>query len=148
MSYKIAIASSDGKNINLSFGAVNYWDIYEVNGIEYHFLEKRLSEVSENASLKLRKDDCQKQKSCGSNSGCGTGGGCGSAGGLLKKIELISDCRAIVCKKIGFNVVKQLEKKTISGFDVECGVEEALDKIVYYYNKVDLHQTLRKSAIN
>lgn len=62
---------------------------------------------------------------CGENSaagGCGTGGGCGSAGGTFPKVQLLSDCRCIVCKKIGFNIQKQLEKLAlikITKLDIE-----------------------------
>ena len=41
MSYKIAIASADWENINLSFGAAEIFYIYEAEGTAFHFLEKR-----------------------------------------------------------------------------------------------------------
>lgn len=58
---------------------------------------------------------------------------------------LLSDCRCVVCKKIGFQAQKQFEKKAISVFDVECEIKEALDKITFYYNKIDRHESLLKN---
>ena len=45
-----------------------------------------------------------------------------------------------------FNITKQLEKLAITGFDVDCTIEEALKKITYYLEKVDGHQSLRGFA--
>ncbi len=127
MSYKIAIASSDGKNIDLTFGEARAFDIYEAAGKEYHLSETRFfSDV-----------EVQKQESRGDIGSCGIGGGCGAGGGCASspKVELILDCRCIVCRKAGFGIIKQLEKKSIALFDVSCGVDEALTKITDYYAK-------------
>ena len=49
-----------------------------------------------------------------------------------------SDCRrAVVCAKIGRNILKQLELRAISTFDVSVPVNEALEKIVSYYYKLN-----------
>ena len=70
-------------------------------------------------------------------------GGCGGAGEASAKVELVSDCRCVVCKKIGFHIQKQLERKAISAFDVTCPVEEALEKISHYFTRMDNHESLR-----
>ena len=69
----------------------------------------------------------------------------GGGEAVLGKVSLIEDCRAVVCKKIGFQAQKQFEKKAISVFDVEVSVEEALDKISTYFYKIDSRQSLRAS---
>lgn len=159
MSYKIAVASGDGVNIDVSFGAAYGFDVYEVEGKEYHLAEKReyvlpqgaAPEPIDEAGNAAGAQGAQGQGSCGTgngcgssaSSGCGTGGGCGSAGGTFPKVQLISDCRCVICKKIGFNIQKQLEKLAITGFDVDCTVEEALAKITAYLDKIDHHQSLR-----
>ncbi|MBQ3687230.1 MAG: hypothetical protein II932_05315, partial [Treponema sp.] len=74
---------------------------------------------------------------------CGQGGGCGAAGPSAR-VELLADVRAVVAAKIGFNVTKQLEKKAISGFDVDCTVQEALTKITKYFYSVDNHVPLAR----
>lgn len=161
MSYKIAVASSDGKQIDETFGAAGSFIIYEVTDGEYAKLEERVFQTeADGASVSVSGmgDDCgntgNAENGCGDGSGtgngCGTGGcgngaggGCGGAGEASAKVELISDCRCVVCKKIGFNIQKQLERKAISAFDVSCSVEEALDKISFYFNRIDNHQSLR-----
>lgn len=168
MAYKIAVASSDGLQIDENFGSTKSFIIYEVEDGKYSRLEERTfhpeaaeeneasladgSNVSREDSLPepCHKQDCNVEYSqgakegCGSGAGngCGNGSGCGS-GEVSAKVELISDCRCIVCKKIGFHIQKQLERKAISAFDVSCSVEEALNKISHYFNRMDNHESLR-----
>ncbi len=138
MSYKIAIGSSDGINVDLKFGEVKSFLIYEVDE-EATLIENRIVNDEENNLTDI---------ACGSaeninGTGCGgAGGGCGAG---ISKVSLISDCRCVVCKKIGFQAQKQFEKKAISVFDVECTVDEALQKISFYYNKIDNHKSFRKT---
>lgn len=172
MAYKIAVASSDGLQIDETFGSTKSFIIYEVEDGKYSRLEERtfhLEAAEENAaslaegcnlpgedslSESCHKQDCSVEYAqgakdgCGSGAGngCGNGSGCGSGcggGEVSAKVELISDCRCIVCKKIGFHIQKQLERKAISAFDVSCSVEEALSKISYYFNRMDNHESLR-----
>lgn len=136
MSYKIAVATSDGINIDLTFGSAFEFTVYNIDGTDYHISEKRKFEDFEGNS------DCNKS-GCG-NGGCGNGTGC--SGGSDAKVRLISDCRCVVCKKIGFNIQKQLGKLAITAFDIDCGVDEALSKITAYLQKIDNHQSLRGIA--
>ena len=77
--------------------------------------------------------------------GCGgPANGCGGSDGAQRKVELIADCRSLVCKKIGFQAQKQLEKRAIAGFDVDCTIDEAITKIAVYFNKIDNHISLRR----
>ncbi|MCR5454869.1 MAG: hypothetical protein K6F33_07785 [Bacteroidales bacterium] len=124
MSYKIAIASSDSLNVDLHFGNASSFKIYTVEGLDFSLLEDR-------------KVDCNTQtENCGKNCGQGDGNGCGNKE-KSAAVEAISDCRAVVCAKIGRNILKQLESKAISTFDVEVTIDEALSKIVNYYYKID-----------
>lgn len=138
MSYKIAVASSDGENINETFGSTEKFIIYEVAGGSYEKSEERFYQEEFDAD----QNRCNNSDKCRNSDGCGSG--CGGKGGNSSKVELISDCRAVVCKKIGFHIQKQLERKAISFFDVSCTVKEALDKITAYYNRIDNHEPLRK----
>ncbi|MCM1507699.1 MAG: NifB/NifX family molybdenum-iron cluster-binding protein [Ruminococcus flavefaciens] len=135
MSYKIAIATSDGENVNETFGSARYFEIYEVTDGVYFKSEQRVFQ-SETSDISC------SPKGCGNSEGCGSG--CGGNGETSAKVELVADCRAVVCKKIGFHIQKQLERKAISSFDVSCSVEEALSKISDYYSRIDRHETLRK----
>jgi predicted Fe-Mo cluster-binding NifX family protein len=155
MAYKIAVGSSDGINVDLKFGEVENFLIYEVTD-NFKLIEQRAVPVENDANSTNATDNendanvseftlgsnCEKSN-CKS-SGCGgNGGGCGGAEGVLKKVSLIEDCRCVVCRKVGFQAQKQFEKKAISVFDVEVPIEEALEKITYYYEKIDNHKTLR-----
>ena len=136
MAYKIAVGSSDGKNVDLKFGEVTKFLIYEV-GDEVLLKEEREFISEEKTETECDTSSCDT-KGCGGN-----GDGCQGPGDVVGKVELISDCRAVVCKKIGFQAQKQFEKKAISVFDVECEVKEALDKITFYYGRIDKHESLR-----
>ena len=136
MAYKIAVGSSDGKNVDLKFGEVTKFLIYEV-GDEVLLSEEREFVPEEKADTACDSSYCDT-KGCGGN-----GGGCKGPGDVADKVGLIADCRAVVCKKIGFQAQKQFEKKAISVFDVECEVKEALDKITFYYRRIDNHESLR-----
>jgi len=155
MSYLIAVATSNAKDVDLGFGAARGFHIYEVDGTDYK--EKEYREFAEDAgdSGQGAATEVQPGGCAGSQNGCGDGsqggcggngghGGCGGGDGALKKVELISDCRSLVCKKIGFQAQKQLEKRAIAGFDVECSVDEAIVKIATYFNKIDNHISLRR----
>ncbi|MBP3467891.1 MAG: hydrogenase [Lachnospiraceae bacterium] len=146
MSYKIAVASSDGLQIDETFGAAKSFIIYEAADGIYRKLEERTfrEEGTENDGISAA-DNCNSSGSCKTGGGCGAGagGGCGGAGGASEKVELISDCRCVVCKKIGFHIQKQLERKAISVFDVSVSVEEALEKISHYFTRMDNHESLR-----
>lgn len=139
MSYKIAAASSDGENINETFGSAKSFTIYEVTDGAYVKSQERIYHA-ESAGAAL--ENCGTSNGCGNANGCGTG--CGGQGDASSKVALVSDCRAVVCKKIGFHIQKQLERKAISAFDVSCSIEEALSKIISYYSRIDRHESLRK----
>lgn len=145
MSYKIAVASSNGENVNLSFGAAMEFIVYKVENNVCSFWEKRYVDVSESATIPTISSACENKEECSTSNGCenGQGVGCGDGRGSLPKIELLLDCRCIVCKKIGFHIQKQLERKAITYFDVTCSVEEALKKITKYFARVDEHMSLR-----
>ncbi|MCR5253821.1 MAG: hypothetical protein K6C98_08925 [Treponema sp.] len=136
MAYKIAVASSDGVNVDLHFGAAESFLIFAVSDEGTFELEEKreYKEVPEAQTV-----DCAEKAGCKSGCGNGNGNGCGGGSG---KVEVIGDVRAVVAAKIGFNVTKQLERKAIASFDVECSVQEALEKITKYFYSVDNHISL------
>ncbi|WP_044916988.1 NifB/NifX family molybdenum-iron cluster-binding protein [Butyrivibrio sp. WCE2006] len=147
MAYLIAVASSDDVNVDLTFGAAAGFTIYEVEGTSYRKKEYRqVPNESNSADVGGNGYGCGggNEAGCGTGGGCGAGGGCGH-GGAQPKVELISDCRSLVCKKIGFQAQKQLEKKQIASFDVSCSVEDALTKISTYFDKLDNHKPYRRA---
>ncbi len=137
MTYKIAVASSDGIQVNETFGSTARFLVYTITEDRISPPEERIY-VPESASM-----NCTPTNDCGN--GCGNGTQkCHGGTGVMTKITLVDDCRCIVCRRIGFQIQKQLERKAISYFDVNCSITEALDKIIAYYRRVDRHQSLRK----
>ncbi|MBR5974971.1 MAG: hypothetical protein IK020_07290 [Clostridiales bacterium] len=156
MAYTIAVATSDGVNVDLKFGQADRFYIYRVEDRNIELSEIREVPVSseETAGALSGNTDTvgeENRGSCGSadrascgGSGCSGGGqGCGGGGEVIAKVALIEDSRCIVAKKVGFQAQKQFEKKAISVFDIEVSVKEALDKITSYYYKIDNRQSLR-----
>lgn len=142
MSYKIAIGSSDGINTDLKFGEVEEFLVYEVEKDKFRLAEKRIVPKKENQKKQEENEACKKS-GCNSKGCGGNQTGCMGAADVSAKVELIADCRCVVCKKIGFQAQKQFERKAISVFDVECTIADAIAKISYYYDKIDNHQSLK-----
>lgn len=154
MSYKIAVASSDGVYIDLHFGGVEEFIIVDVkNDGRYTIAETR--NVPHKRELRTNSEGCNQKNGCGD--GCnthnesvdfGSSHNCGGGnpnGELEEKVKLLQDCRCILCKKIGPSAEKLLSKKAITVFEIEVKVEIALAKIIDYYWKVDQHISLRKA---
>ena len=146
MVYKIAIASSDEIHIDESFGVAKRFYIYEIMDGQIQKVEER-SEEDNNWDLQEGISDGYNRnghKECDCN--LGVGFGCCGNERNSRKVEMLSDCRCVICSKIGVHIQKQFDKKAISTFDVNCTVKEALVKISSYYIKVDTHQSLRGIA--
>ena len=141
MSIKVAIASSDKTNIDLHFGQASQFEIYELHGDHFEFLETRKAPKIEPSSEDLSADAPATGCGGGFGGGCGSGcgGGCGSgAGGPVSPVvESLLDCRSIVAAQIGQNVRRQFERNAVSVFDIELPIEEALQKLAAYYLKFE-----------
>lgn len=165
MAYKIAFASSDGIHVDRHFGGASQFVIAEIENGTWTITETRSVDdrsIDKIGVFKLREeiDGDKRVDGCnaGSNGyagcdpgsctvgGCGSGSGCGGNIVISKKVELISDCRCIVCQKVGMSVQKQLSKLAIASFDIECKIEDALIKLTKYYDRVDNHKSLRGIA--
>ncbi len=148
MSIKVAIASSDGFNINLHFGQAKAFLIYELKDSKFELTEKReLPPQSDTpvVSTGSTTSGYGYGSGCGgAGFGCGSGGGCGGSGGgcgggasgpLAPAVELLLDCRSVVAAQIGQGMRRQFERNAISVFDIELPIEEALNKLAAYYLK-------------
>ena len=149
MALKVAIASSDGLNIDLHFGQTKAFLIYELKDSKFELTEKR--EVPAVTSVvdpvETTDGDASGYGGCGGGGfGCGSGGGCGGSGGgcgggaggpLSPVVEQLLDCRAVVAAQIGQKVRRQFERNAISVFDIELPIEEALNKLAAYYLKFE-----------
>ncbi len=143
MGIKVAIATSDGLNIDLHFGQAKSFLLYEFKDGKFELSEKREVPVDDSAEVALRKAQGPQIESTfacpGGGGGCGgSGGGCGggaASGPLAPAVELLLDCRAVVAVQIGQGMRRQLERNAISVFDIEIPVEDALKKLAAYYAK-------------
>ena len=142
MSIKVALASSDKTNIDLHFGQATQFEIYELRGDHFEFLETRNAPKSEATS----EDTPAYSGGCGSGFGGGCGSGCGGFGGgcggggsgqVSPTVQLLLDCRSVVAAQIGQNVRRQFERNAVSVFDIELPIEEALQKLAAYYLKFE-----------
>ena len=143
MSVKVAIASSDGINIDLHFGKAEAFLIYELKNGKFELTEKRelperLESGAELSGANLRKENPGEDAAfvgCG-----GSGGGCeagGASGPLAAAVELLLDCRAVVAAQIGQNMRRQFDRNAISVFDIEMPISQALEKLASYYSKFE-----------
>lgn len=139
MSIKVAIASSDKINIDLHFGQARQFEIYELRGDHFEYLETREAPKSEQPSDEGTAASAGFSGGCGGGFGCGSGcgGGCGGGAGgpASPAVQLLLDCRSIVAAQIGQNVRRQFERNAVSVFDIELPIEEALQKLAAYYLK-------------
>lgn len=112
MSYKIAVASGDGKVINQHFGRATRFLIFEVTGGEYR-LEKLLD----------TKPFCESGEH--------------DEGKLTSSAEALSGCRAVLVSQIGKGAEQMLNKNGIEAYAIGDLIENALVKLISYYSKID-----------
>ena len=118
MSYKIAIASSDGEQIDLGFGQCDSFTVLEVAD-DGSILETSLRSMGDIPEESIRHEY--------ENLACG--------GKVLYKVEQLVDCDAVLCKEIGFQARKNLNSRGISVFDIGGTMTERLPRILSYLLK-------------
>ena len=116
MAYKIAVGTSDKKNVNLHFGEIESVSVYEVNESDgsYSFLEER------KITRDPEKEECESGCSCGSNF-------------AVKVGEVVSDCTYFLVAKIGPKPHRLLQEKKVNGLEAPFEIEEAVSKLNDYY---------------
>ena len=130
MRYQIAVATSDGVNINQHFGHTESFWIYRVEENDsYELIEVRIVKGENQVIREERKEEC---------------GGC-LGHRKYSKIEAISDCRCVLCSRCGYGTEKELYKAGITAFVIEKEIDEALQKIIRYYRNDKSHVSLRSS---
>ena len=101
MGVRIAVASSDGKQVNAHFGRAQYFRVYELEQGSWKFREER-----------------KNVPPC-----VGHGH---SDDALERAAELIGDCRGVVVEQIGSGAVDALLARRIMPFMMTGTVEQAL----------------------
>jgi predicted Fe-Mo cluster-binding NifX family protein len=101
MDIRVAVASSDGRTVNLHFGRANRFRIYRITDAQCEFLEER---VSTPACSGQQHDDNL----------------------LDRTAELISDCKAVVAAQIGGGAIDVLLFRRIRAFALTGPIDEAV----------------------
>ncbi len=96
---KIAVASTNGKKVDLHFADADQFMIYEIRDKEGKFREMR-----EKTSLHL---DNHTER-------------------WIASLDLINDCKAVLCIKIGKEPTIELRKLGIKPIELDYAVEDAL----------------------
>lgn len=137
---RIAVATSDGENIDMEFGKAPSFDIYQISAGEAPravLVERRLIEAA-NEEGGAESHDASRHPRCGcSEGGCGEGHGCaGSASPQLQqRINAVSDCACVLCSHAGPGAQKLLAANAITLFDIVMSTERALPKVVAWYTR-------------
>jgi len=98
---KIAIASSDGKNVDLHFGKAKSLCIFDFDGENEKFLEKR--------NVDLGMD--QKHQ-------------------WMKILKAIEDCGVVICVQAGFKSKFGIEESGIKLVEDEGSIDEVLKRYI------------------
>ncbi|HTX60935.1 MAG TPA: NifB/NifX family molybdenum-iron cluster-binding protein [Methanobacterium sp.] len=96
---KIAVASTNGKTIDLHFGDAKHFLVYEMDDENGKFME-----IREKTDLSLENHTER----------------------WVASIDLIDDCKAVLCRKIGKEPIIVLRKMGIKPMELDCQVEDAL----------------------
>jgi len=103
---KVAVISTDGKVINQHFGKASCFYIFEIGGGKIQFLEVR---------------ECKPL--------CGSADYGNPEEILNKTISVISDCKALLCARIGSMPQEELRKKGIKPIETPYLIDEALKNL-------------------
>lgn len=107
MSFRIAVASSDGKTIDEHFGKADKFLIFDIKDGKCELIEER-----ENTPI------------------CGTNGHTQEK--VNETIKLISDCQAVFISRIGIGPELALQDKGINVYEVSIAIDKALELFIKY----------------
>ena len=113
MSYKVAVASTDGNVINEHYGRCRKFLIFNVE-----------EESGKTEVLELR--DCDALCHSGEH----------SDNIMERNAELLKDCRAVLVSQIGPSAEQYLRTRGIDVFPIGDFIEDALAQLNQYYNKI------------
>jgi len=120
MSYKIAVASTDGKVVNQHFGKADQFYIIEVD-------EDNRYELVE---LRKLPPVCQ--------------GGDHDDDAIQRNVKSLSDCQYVLVSRIGQRAENELEGQGISVYIIPDIIEDALNKLISYVEINNMINNLAK----
>ena len=120
MSYKIAVASTDGKVVNQHFGKADHFYIIEVDDESRYEL------------IELRKTPpvCQ--------------GGDHDDDAIQRNVKALSDCQYVLVSRVGQRAENELEKQGINVYVIPDMIENALNKLISYVEINNMINNLAK----
>ncbi|HBP64111.1 MAG TPA: dinitrogenase iron-molybdenum cofactor biosynthesis protein [Desulfosporosinus sp.] len=101
MSYRVAVASSDGKYVNEHFGRAKQFLIFNVTDQQSEFYE-----------LRKNNPPCSRE---GHNDDQ-----------MSRTVELLADCKAVIVSQIGTGAIEVLSLKGIKPYVLPDFIEDAL----------------------
>ena len=110
-SFRVAVASSDGQQIDQAFTEVEALRIYQVDNDTLRLIETR--PVAVPALLPESGQDLPPVMDSGEGSAAATR--------VVAAMALVKDCDAVLCTRIGFGAWQQLEQASIRPLSVEAG---------------------------
>ena len=105
MSFRVAVASKDGKVVHRHFGHAEQFIIFEIEGEKFTCIEIRPTEPP----CHLGQHDEDR---------------------LMKSVELISDCKAVLAAQIGPGAAQALHAKGIKPFVTRDHISDALQELI------------------
>jgi predicted Fe-Mo cluster-binding NifX family protein len=102
MTHRIAIASSDGKKIDLHFAKASQFYIYDVNDASYRFVELRKCETI------FKHDESEFDKA----------------------VEKLYDCKAVLVSQIGIGALAYITSKGLRVFEAPYPIVSVLEKLL------------------
>ncbi|MDR3258652.1 MAG: hypothetical protein LBT51_03445 [Fusobacteriaceae bacterium] len=118
MAFIVAVATSNGVDIDTHFGQAKELSVYTVNDDETYELRKKVS-ISEYVG------------SCGN-------GGCGNFNDSVqyqKLAELIDSAQYLLVKKIGKHPYMYLQRFGVTAIEAPSDLSIAIKKLIKYHNK-------------
>lgn len=112
MSYRIAVATSDGRNVDTHFGHANDFTILEVDD------SGSFNEVERRNAFQACDGNCSEDR-------------------MINAAENLSDCAYVLAAKIGPHAIHALAAKKISAFDIAIDISSAVEKIHVYHKKIN-----------
>ena len=139
-SFRVAVASSDGRNIDSHFGSAENFYIYEL----YQNETWEQIDIRENVNLKENTGLSDEEGKSGCSGSCS--GRRGNCHGALENIKFLSDCSYLFATKVGIKSSKLLLREDISVLEVSLPIEEAFPKLIAFEKRRSKNWTTRKKV--
>lgn len=129
--YKIAVASSDGINVDSSFGGSSFFYIYEIEKGSISNVSRLYIDHEENDH---QREDKREARGCASKR-CGQGSNGCQGKEALRLLDGFNDVTCIIVNKAGPKIKDAFALKAISVLETDIDVKTAVDKAIIYFEK-------------